>query len=385
MLTIAGVLSLLIWLYLFAAHGNFWRTGKIVAQSPQARAASLRIAVIIPARDEADVVGCCVTSLLHQIGGHSLHVFLVDDASSDSTAQATNEAAQAAGKFEMLTVIQGRPLVPGWSGKLWAVEQGVQQARALNPDFFLLTDADIEHAPDSVATLAAVAQTGSYDLASCMVRLQCQTLAERMLVPAFVFFFLKLYPPAWIANPRRKTAGAAGGSILIRPEALERAGGIESIRGQIIDDCALARRVKQSDGKVWLGLSTATCSLRSYSSLAAIGRMISRTAFNQLQHSNLLLLLSLLGLGITYLVPPALLFFSRQLVPALLGAAAWVLMTICFLPTVRLYRLSPLWAAALPAIAAFYMGATFHSAFKFWTGRGGKWKGRVQDPAGNQS
>src|SRR5260370_8893781 len=196
MLTIAGVLSLLTLLYLFAAHGNFWRSGKIVAQSPLARAASLRIAVIIPARDEADVVGCCVTSLLHQTGAHSLHIFLVDDASSDSTAQAASEAAQAAGKSEMLTVIQGRPLVSGWSGKLWAVEQGVQQARALNPDFFLLTDSYIDHALDSVATLAAVAQAGGYDLASCMVRLQCRTLAGRMLGAAFVVFFLKPYPPA---------------------------------------------------------------------------------------------------------------------------------------------------------------------------------------------
>jgi hopene-associated glycosyltransferase HpnB len=381
MLTVAGVLSLLIWLYLFAAHGNFWRIGKLVAQAPPSAGKLVSVAVIVPARDEADVVGRCIASLLHQSGGHSIHVFLIDDASSDSTAQVARDAAQNAGKPELLTVIQGRPLAPGWSGKLWAVAQGLDQARSLNPDCFLLTDADIEHAPDSVATLVAIAQAGNYDLASYMVRLECRTLAERMLIPAFVFFFLKLYPPAWIADPRRKTAGAAGGSILIRPQALARAGGIESIRAEVIDDCALARRVKESGGKVWLGLTSETHSIRSYGSFAGIGRMISRGAFNQLRHSAFILLLALAGLTVTYLLPPLLLIFSHRPAPTVLGAAAWLVMCVCFLPILRFYRLSPLWALALPLIAVFYMGATFYSAVRFWTGRGGKWKGRIQDPA----
>jgi hopene-associated glycosyltransferase HpnB len=356
-----------------------------VARVPLTEVSPAKIAVIIPARNEADVVGQCVASLLKQAGGHSIHIFLVDDASSDQTAQIARETARAAGASEHLTVIQGSPLAPGWSGKLWAVQQGIDKARELHSDFFLLTDADIVHASDSVATLVAIASNGSCDLASFMVKLHCTTFAERALVPAFVFFFLKLYPPAWISDPRRKVAGAAGGSILVRPAALERAGGIEAIRGEVIDDCALARKIKESGGSVWLGLATETRSIRPYGSFAEIGRMISRGAFNQLKHSPLLLLAALVGLTITYLLPPALLLFSRHWIPALLGAAAWMLMMVCFLPSLRLYRLSPLWALALPAIAFFYMGATIHSAFKFWMGRGGQWKGRIQDPAGDRS
>jgi hopene-associated glycosyltransferase HpnB len=204
------------------------------------------------------------------------------------------------------------------------------------------------------------------------------------LIPAFVFFFLKLYPPAWIANPRRSMAGAAGGSILIRPEALARAGGMEAIRGEVIDDCALARRVKASGGRIWLGLTAATRSIRPYGTFSGIGRMISRGAFNQLRHSAAMLFLALAGLTVTYLVPPALAIFSHRWIPGLLGGAAWILMAVCFLPTVRFYRLSPLWVLALPLIAIFYMGASVHSAFKFWSGRGGEWKGRVQDPSGRR-
>ncbi|HMF89058.1 MAG TPA: glycosyltransferase [Candidatus Angelobacter sp.] len=381
MLIIAGALSLLIWLYLFAAHGHFWRIGRILAGKPAVLAAPARIAVVIPARDEVDVVGRAVTSLLNQGGGHSIQVFLVDDGSSDSTAQAASEGAEKAGKSDMLTVIQGLALVPGWSGKLWAIKQGVETARVLDPDFFLFTDADIQHAPNSVATLVAIAQAGGYDLASFMVRLECSTFAERMLIPAFVFFFLKLYPPAWVADPRRTMAGAAGGSILIRPQALERAGGIDSIRGEVIDDCALARQVKASGGKVWLGLTPETRSIRSYGSFVGIGRMISRGAFNQLHHSIWMLLLAVAGLTAAYLMPPLLVIFSHRMAPALLGAAAWLLMSCCFLPTVRFYRLFPLWATALPVIAIFYMGASVHSALRYWTGRGGQWKGRIQDPA----
>lgn len=384
MLTVAGALCLMIWLYLLLFHGGFWRVDRLMAPAPQCGTLPVRIAAIIPARDEAVVVAQSVASLLHQTGGHSLHIFLIDDSSSDGTAEIAQEAARGAGKPEHLSVIKGLPLAAGWSGKLWAVQQGVEKAREQLPEFFLLTDADIVHAPDSVATLVAIATAGSYDLVSCMVKLHCETFAERALIPAFVFFFLKLYPPAWISDPRRKMAGAAGGSILVRPAALQRAGGVAAIRGEVIDDCALARGVKKSGGKVWLGLSAGTKSVRPYGSFSEIGRMISRGAFNQLKHSALMLLLALVGLSATYLLPPALVIFSHQRSSAILGAAAWLLMTVCFLPTVRLYRLSPLWAFVLPGIALFYMGATLHSAFRFWSGRGGEWKGRIQDPAGNR-
>jgi hopene-associated glycosyltransferase HpnB len=380
MLIAFGTVSLLIWVYLLVAHGRFWQIRRYFLPAAVPGDAPVRVAVVVPARDEAAVVGSAVASLLNQTGGHSIHVFVVDDASSDGTAGIAREAACQAGKPDHLTVIPGRPLAPGWSGKLWAVQQGVEQAFRTSPDFLLLTDADIAHAPDSVASLVQMAQSRSLDMVSVMVKLHCRTFAEKALIPAFVFFFFKLYPPAWIANPRRKMAGAAGGGILIRPEILERAGGITAIRAEVIDDCALARRVKAAGGRLWLGLSSTTESIRPYGTFAEIGRMISRGAFNQLKHSAWLLLLAVLGLGLTYLVPLLLLFFSHHLLSTLLGATAWLLMIACFLPTVRFYGLNPLWAAALPVIATFYMGASIDSAWRFWSGRGGQWKGRVQDP-----
>lgn len=381
MLTLAGLISLLIWLYLLLFHGWFWRVGAMLPPKPPAETVGARVAVIVPARNEADVVGRCIASLLQQSGAHSVDIFLVDDGSSDGTAEIARQAARDAGQSQHLDVSEGRPLARGWSGKLWAVQQGVEKASRQRPDFLLLTDADIVHAPDSIKTLAAIAEAGPYDLVSFMVKLHCETFAERALIPAFVFFFLKLYPPAWISDRRRSVAGAAGGSMLLRPEALARAGGIAAIRSEVIDDCALARRIKDSGGRVWLGLSPETQSIRPYGSFAEIGRMISRGAFNQLRHSAGLLLLALLGLNVTYLLPPALLLFSHRWLPASLGAAAWLVMMACFLPILRFYRLNPLWAAALPVIAVFYMGAAVHSAFKFWSGRGGEWKGRIQDPS----
>jgi hopene-associated glycosyltransferase HpnB len=382
MLIAAGIFCLLIWGYLLLARGQFWRVRAAVAPR-EADPAPARVAMIIPARNEADVVGRAVTSLLQQTGGHAIRIFLIDDGSSDATAQAARDAAASAGRTEMLTVVEGRPLPAGWAGKLWAVHQGVERARAMEPEFFLLTDADIVHAPESVSTLVAIARSGPRDLASFMVKLHCESAAEKLLIPAFVFFFFKLYPPAWVANTRRATAGAAGGCMLVRPAALQAAGGIEAIRADVIDDCALAARVKRKGGRLWLGASETTSSIRPYGGFSGIGRMISRSAFNQLDHSALLLLLALAGMAATYLLPPALLL-SHRAAPAVLGAAAWLLMTISFVPILRMYRLNPLWALALPLVAMFYMGATFHSAWKYWSGRGGEWKGRIQDPLSHQ-
>lgn len=381
--TIAGIISILTWLYMLLARGGFWRVKKHLpgagtAAAPGCRERVCRIAVVIPARDEAEAIGQSITSLLNQSGNHAIHVFLVDDGSSDGTAEVARQAAAQAGKPEALTVIQGQPLAPGWTGKLWALQQGIERTREFNPDFFLLTDADILHAQDNVARLAAVAGSRPCDLASFMVRLQCCTVAEKFLVPAFVFFFFKLYPPAWISSRRHKTAGAAGGSILVRPQALEAAGGIQAIRSEIIDDCALARAVKRKGGSLWLGLTDSTVSLRSYGTFAEVGKMISRTAFNQLNHSAFLLMLAVFGLTVMYLLPPLLLLAGRPL-PIALGATAWLLMAIAYLPMVRFYRLNPLWALSLPLTATFYMAATLHSAIRFWMGRGGEWKGRAQD------
>ena len=388
MLLAAGVLTLLIWAYLVFARGGFWRIHPAIPPF-QKRAAlhessatenPLRIAVIIPARNEADVVDRAIRSLLRQSGQNAIRIFLVDDGSTDSTAQVARAAAMAIGQSEDLTVVTGTPLPSGWSGKLWALEQGVALARQTNPDFFLFTDADIEHAHDSLSSLVAIARSGSYDLASFMVKLHCQTVAEKLLIPAFVYFFFKLYPPQWIANPRRGTAGAAGGCILIRPAALEQAGGIAAIRQEVIDDCSLAVRVKHAGGRLWLGASATTRSIRPYGSFSEIGRMISRSAFSQLRHSTLLLLLSMVGMVATYLLPPALALGGHRAAPTAVSVAAWLLMIVSYVPVLRLYRLSPLWALALPVAVVFYVGATLHSAMKYWSGRGGQWKGRIQDP-----
>jgi hopene-associated glycosyltransferase HpnB len=248
----------------------------------------------------------------------------------------------------------------------------------MKPDYYLLTDADIQHDAESIGRLLAVAQERRFDLASYMVKLAVHSSAEKLLIPAFVYFFFQLYPPYWIASPRSSTAGAAGGCMLIRPEALKRAGGISGIRSALIDDCALADAVKKSGGKAWLGLTDQSRSIRSYGGFAGVGQMISRSAFHQLRHSTLLLFLTISGLAVTYLVPPLLLFTGRAL-PIVLGGAAWALMTISYIPMLRFYRRSAIWSLLLPFVASFYAACTVHSAFRFWTGTGGQWKGRTQD------
>jgi hopene-associated glycosyltransferase HpnB len=287
-------------------------------------------------------------------------------------------AAEKAGKADALIVIQSKPLPAGWTGKLWSVHQGMERARAFDPVWVFLVDADVLHGPETVANLGLIAAQGPYDLASYMVKLHCESLPERLLIPAFVYFFFMLYPPAWIRDTRRSTAGAAGGCMLVRAEALERAGGVQSIRGAVIDDCSLARLLKQHNGRLWIGLTDQSRSVRRYETFSHIEQMISRTAFYQLKHSSLLLLCTIAGMAITYLAPP-LLLFARSRLTILMGAGAWAAMTITYSTMVRHYRLNPAWALTLPLAALFYLGATIHSAVKYWNGRGGDWKGRIQD------
>ena len=379
---ISGLLCLIVWIYLLTAHGSFWKVASLQVGRHLPAAIDGTVAVIIPARDEAEVIGATVRSLLGQACSESLHIFVVDDHSSDGTAEAAREAARSCGRSGALEVISSSALPSGWTGKLSAVQQGIQHALKLHPKFLLLTDADIVHSPENIAQLVSIAEAGNYDITSFMVKLHCESLAERLLIPPFVFFFFLLYPPDWIRDPNRKVAGAAGGCMLVRPSALERAGGIAAIRNQIIDDCALARAVKQSDGRVWLGMTADTCSTRRYGSLGEIERMIARTAFNQLHHSAWLLLGALVGLTVTYLLPFGLLA-SGDPELALVGAASWLLMSAAFLPMVRFYGLNPIWALTLPVSACFYMVATLHSGIKFWSGRGGEWKGRAQDVVSN--
>jgi hopene-associated glycosyltransferase HpnB len=380
-----AALPLSIWIYLLLARGGFWRVSRALPPQSSMTAGigasgrvGRRVTAVVPARNEAASIGRAVSSLLAQMLVPPIHVIIVDDGSTDGTAEKASEAAAAAGASERLTVLRGAPPAPGWTGKLWAMAQGVAASVAHSPDFLLLTDADIEYVPGEVAALADRADGENLDLVSLMVRLATVTFAERCLIPAFVFFFLKLYPPAWIASSRSSVAGAAGGCMLIRPASLARAGGLAAIRGCIIDDCALARAVKSSGGRVRLGLARQARSLRVYGSFAEIGAMISRTAFNQLRHSYPVLAAALVGLLVTYLAPPLLLLTREPLVMSF-GAAAWLLMTLCYMPMIRFYRVSVFYALTLPAVALFYAAATVHSAVQYAAGRGGRWKGRAQD------
>ncbi len=313
-------------------------------------------------------------SLLEQDYPGPLRVFVVDDHSTDDTRGVV--AAAANQNSDRLTILSSATLPARWTGKMWALAQGVERAAEFSPDYFLFTDADIVHAPGSLTSLVAMAQTRSLDLVSMMVKLRCESLAERALIPAFVFFFFMLYPPRWVNDRRKKTAAAAGGDILVRAGALHQAGGIAAIRNELIDDCALARAIKRH-GAIWMGLTNDAWSVRSYDGFGGIGSMISRNAFYQLRHSAWLLLGTLLGLAVTYLAPPAMIFFGGW--ATLWGGLAWLLMSINFWPMVRFYGLSPMWAVSLPLVALFYAGATVHSAVQYWMGRGGKWKGRAQD------
>jgi hopene-associated glycosyltransferase HpnB len=377
MAIVVGAISLSIWIYLLVARGGFWRSVSFSFERGQE--IQKRIVAVVPARNEAEVISRSVSSLLHQ-DGMRIFVIVVDDASNDGTAQVARETAAKLGASERLEVICGKPLPAGWSGKLWAVQQGIEAAAKHEPDFLLLTDADIEHGSENVRDLAEIAERADLDLASLMVKLHCETFPEKLLIPAFVFFFFKLYPPSWVAKGAHKTAGAAGGCMLIRSAALARIGGMKSIRGEIIDDCSLAMQVKSSGGKVWLSLTDAARSIRPYKTFGEVERMISRTAFNQLQHSVWLLLIAVLGLIFTYVLPIGVMFSNGRIALACGGLTLGAMM-IAYAPMVRFYRLNALWTLTLPLAAIFYMGATIHSAISYWSGRGGHWKGRAQDRA----
>lgn len=377
-LVIAAV-SLGIWCYLLAARGLFFRTIREAGDHVPLAGETPQVVAIIPARDEADGIGQTVQSLLRQTYDGELQIIVIDDHSSDGTAGLARRAAEEAGGAGRLTVLQGRDLPRGWSGKVWAQSQGVEEAERRFPDarYLLLTDADIAHAPDSVARLVARAEAHGLDLVSLMVRLASESFFEKLLVPAFVFFFQKLYPFAWVNRPDHPTAAAAGGCMLVRRTALSRIGGMAAISGRLIDDCSLAAAIKRQ-GPIWLGLARETLSLRRYRNPRDVWRMVARTAYTQLDHSPLNLAAAALAMALTYLAPPVLAIVTWGEPPALIGLLVWGLMSAAFLPMLRYYRLSPLWAAALPAVALFYLGATIDSGRRHWQGRGGEWKGRVQ-------
>ncbi|NEO48367.1 MAG: glycosyltransferase [Moorea sp. SIO4A3] len=436
------VLSLGIWIGLLAFRGQFWRADqRLVIEKFSARSVGKgeslpRVCAVIPARNEAELLPTTLRSLLAQDYAGCLTVIVVDDQSTDQTATIAQalaqESNQSSERFQ-LEVLSGQELPPGWTGKLWALEQGIRhgQQQTPAPDYFLFTDADIEHDPANLRQLVTKAEIEHLDLVSLMVLLRCQDFWERLLIPAFVFFFQKLYPFAWVNNPTKSTAAAAGGCILIRHQALNRIGGIQVVRQALIDDCALAQAVKSNRllaevgnreqgtgnseqelrqtisekyfcqkssnkptsssgspsafGGIWLGLSQSTRSLRPYPSLGSIWNMIARTAFTQLEYSPWLLVGTVMGMTLIYLVAPIGLIVSvltGHWLNAIASFVTWLLMASAYLPTLRLYQCSPLLAFCLPGIGLLYTLMTIDSAWRHWQGRGGAWKGRVYSVEG---
>ncbi len=373
--SLVAAVALVIWIYLVAGRGGFWCAGERDGGGPSPIVWPDVIAVI-PARDEADGVGQTVGSLLRQDYPGSFSLILVDDESADGTADVARLAAAAIGRLDRLTIIPGAALPGGWTGKLWAMKQGVERAKTAAPEFLLLTDADIVYPPDTLHRLVSQSLNEGLALSSMMAKLRCESLAERALVPAFIFFFQMLYPFSWVNDRRRATAAAAGGCMLVRREALQAAGGIEAIRGSLIDDCAMARLLKRQ-GPIRLSLSDSVISIRPYSTMDEIRRMVVRSAYAQLRYSPLLLAVALVGLTFVFVVPVLAALFSHG-AAQIFGLLAWAIMAVAFQPTLRFYGLSPLWGPILPAIALVYMAFTLESAYQSVRGRGGLWKGRLQ-------
>jgi hopene-associated glycosyltransferase HpnB len=369
------ILSLIIWVFLIFFRGNFWLADQMLEADVVQLETWPSIAVVIPARNEENYIGATLRSLMAQKYPGEIDITVVNDNSTDNTVEAITRI-----KNERIVLSNGSDLPEGWTGKLWALSQGVNLSIRKNPsvDFYLFTDADIEHSQETLKIMVTKAERENLQLVSLMVLLNCRNIWEILLIPAFVFFFQKLYPFQWINNPKKPTAGAAGGYILVRRSALEAAGGIYAVRGEIIDDCAISRVIKQN-GSIWLGLTRNVKSLRSYTRLSEIWKMVTRTAFDQLNYSVTVLLVTIIGMIIIYLVPPFAvvwgLVFNNNLSLSL-GVLCWVIMAIAYLPTQRLYQ-RPFWETLILPVAAFlYSLMVIDSAKRHWTKRYPSWKGR---------
>ncbi|GAA6616076.1 glycosyltransferase [Scytonema sp. NUACC26] len=414
-----SVLSLTIWIVLVGFWGQFWRCNQQFTGQETDLPMFPRVCVVVPARNEADLLPISLRSLLNQDYPGSLSIVLVDDRSTDGTASVAFDMAKELNKTEQLKVLTAEPLPVGWTGKLWAIHQGIQYTETFKepPDYFLLSDADIEHDALNVRSLVVKAQQENLDLVSLMVKLRCEHFWEKLLIPAFVFFFQKLYPFPWVNDPTKSTAAAAGGCILITRKALYEIGGIESIRTALIDDCTLAQAVKglgtrdcglgtgdkkensilsspnpksplplipkgdsEFPNRIWLGLTRSTHSLRPYASLETIWNMVARTAFTQLHYSLGMLIVTIFGMILVYIVPPLCAItgaIAGNWLVAIVGLSSWLLMSYAYYPIVKFYGCSPVFAFCLSAIACLYTLMTLDSALRHWQKRGGAWKGRV--------
>jgi len=377
MIEVLAIACVAIWIYLIGARGAFWRAAVDDASPVSSGRPPLgSVVVVIPARNESEFIARSVRSLLDQNYGGSFNVVVVDDESNDDTAAV---AIRAAGADRRLKVIRTDGPAAGWTGKLWALKEGIAVAEALQPEYLLLTDADIVHASDTLARLVARSRSGGIALTSLMAKLRCESLAERVHVPAFIYFFQMLFPFTWVCRSDRGLAAAAGGCMLVRTEALKKIGGVASIQNALIDDCSLAAKLKET-GPIWLGLTNRVCSIRPYETFADVGRMISRSAYSQLRYSPILLIATTIAMTITFVLPPLFSLFASGW-PQFLGLAAWIAMAFSFVPTLRYYGRSLVWSITLPVIALLYMCYTLNSAYQHLRQRGGQWKGRVHTNA----
>ena len=390
LVTTAALLSLAVWLYLLLLRGGFWRADrrldKALGAAEKGSAGWPAVVALVPARDEAAVIATAVDSLLSQDYPASFKVVVVDDNSRDGTADVARAAAARLNMQDRLMLVTARPPAPGWAGKTWALNEGHSELRrrSLDAKYIWLSDADIAHGPATLRRLVAKAERERLDLVSLMAELSCEGGWARLLIPPFVFFFQKLYPFSWVSDRSRPTAAAAGGCVLLRAETLLAAGGFAALKEALIDDCALAARIKpvaRANGRgIWLGLADDSRSLRPYRELKSIWDMVARSAYTQLRSSPLLLAGTLLGMIVAYLVPPLAVLawpWHGSALAAAAGGLAWAAMAAAFLPTLRLYRQPPWLAAALPVSALLYCLMTADSARRHWRGRGGAWKGRM--------
>jgi hopene-associated glycosyltransferase HpnB len=378
------ILTLIIWIWLLIFRGQFWRCDQFLDRETPVLESYPPVCVVIPARNEADLLPISLRSLLLQNYPGHFAVILVDDQSEDHTAEIAHQIAAELGKKDKLKVICSQPLPSGWTGKLWALEQGIKEANNLIPcpDYIVLSDADIDHNLNNLLQLVTKSESEKIALTSLMVLLRCESFWEKLLIPSFIFFFQKLYPFRWVNNPKNSLAAAAGGCILIRRETLIDIGGIQVLKDALIDDCTLAKVVKShpKTERIWLGLTKDTKSLRPYPSLKTIWDLVARTAYTQLNYSPLLLLGTIFGMFLVYLMPIVGLIIGLLLnnyLIFLLGFITYFLMTISYFPSVKLYQCSPFFACLLPIIAVLYTLMTIDSAIRHWQGKGGAWKGRV--------
>jgi hopene-associated glycosyltransferase HpnB len=376
-----AALPLGIWLCLLLFWGDFWRADCRLGNSSRLSHYP-SVCAVVPARDEAEAIAASLTSLLDQDYAGEFSVVLVDDNSGDRTSEIALETAVSLGKSDRLKVIAGQPLASGWKGKLWAMHQGIESVttQAPPPDYWLFTDADIQHDLNNLTQLVTKAEIANLDLVSLMVLLRCQSFWEKLLIPAFVFFFQQLYPFPWVNNPDVSIAAAAGGCVLISNQALTKIGGIARIKNALIDDCTLAQAVKSSGNNIWLGLSETTISLRGYDNLKVIWDTIARTAYTQLNYSPLLLVGTIIGMVIVYLTAPVATIWGLVTSNWLVFSTCvitWLLMIWAYAPTLKLYKIALPWAGLLPAIAFLYLLMTIDSAVKYYQGEGGAWKGRT--------